>query len=165
MSIWLSELPLNSIAKKSADVRSSAEGPLVACFVLRLTAHRSIDGRLRNIDDLVLCEIVRYGCYNDGQDDRRPFSSSSTANIRWVWRELGKVLMPRANLPSGGPRKASQRRARSASQPSPPPAFIKGDRVRWNHHEGEILSISGDAAEVLSAGRRWRVAVTDLMRA
>jgi hypothetical protein len=33
---------------------------------------KRIDGRLRNIDDLVLCEIVRYGCYNDGQDDRRP---------------------------------------------------------------------------------------------
>jgi hypothetical protein len=31
---------------------------------------KRIDGRLRNIDDLVLCEIVRYGCYNDGQDDR-----------------------------------------------------------------------------------------------
>jgi hypothetical protein len=73
--------------------------------------------------------------------------------------------MPSHNLPAGRPRKASQRRAKLASQPSPPPAFAKGDRVRWNHHEGEVLSVTEDAAEVLSAGKRWRVAVTVLRRA
>jgi hypothetical protein len=33
--LWLSVPPLNSIAKKRADVRRAAEGPLRACFVFR----------------------------------------------------------------------------------------------------------------------------------
>jgi hypothetical protein len=68
-----------------------------------------------------------------------------------------------ARYPAGARLRASQR-GKTALPPAPPPAFAPGQRVRWGHHDGEVLSITGDTAEVLCGAVRWRLPVASLAR-
>jgi hypothetical protein len=69
----------------------------------------------------------------------------------------------RARLPSGAPRKASQKRARPAAPQLAVfagPTWSAGDRVRWQHHTGTYLREArdeDDMAEILIGQRTYRV--------
>jgi hypothetical protein len=65
--------------------------------------------------------------------------------------------------PAGQPRKASQRRRKQAQAPLPP-AFVPGDRVSWDGHQGEVLTIMGDEVLCSDGGKRWRLPITSLQR-
>jgi hypothetical protein len=72
-------------------------------------------------------------------------------------------------LPSGGPRKASQKRSRKAAVPIAPiasPTFNPGDRVRWSRYVGTVRRVVGDKADVVESVRKtvWRVSVAELTR-
>jgi hypothetical protein len=69
-----------------------------------------------------------------------------------------------ARYPAGARLRASQRGKRPPAAPSPLPAFLPGQRVRWGHYEGEVISITGDTAEVLCGAVRWRLPVASLAR-
>jgi hypothetical protein len=69
----------------------------------------------------------------------------------------------------GAPRRASQRHAKTSAAPVlAPPALQPGDQVRWPHHAGAVTRVLADGlVEILCStdGRRWRLPVTELMRA
>ena len=74
----------------------------------------------------------------------------------------------RARLPSGAPRRASQRRSRPAA-PAPTvatPRWKTGDKVRWREYSGHFLQIADDDenwAEIMIGMRRYRVARRELL--
>ena len=77
----------------------------------------------------------------------------------------------RARLPSGAPRKASQKRAHPTA-PKPAvfagPTWSAGDRVRWQHHTGTYLRDAldeGDLAEIQIGQRTYRVRRAELRSA
>jgi hypothetical protein len=74
----------------------------------------------------------------------------------------------RARLPSGEPRKASQRRTRRAA-PTPTliePSWNTGDKVLWNGYMGTFLRETvDDHAEVLIGTRTYRVRKAELRSA
>jgi hypothetical protein len=72
----------------------------------------------------------------------------------------------RNNLPSGEPRKASQKRSRRAA---PPPTFApitwsQGAVVRWQGRDGVFKRDvdDGESAEIVIGGRTYRVLLKDL---
>jgi len=80
----------------------------------------------------------------------------------------GKLMSGRERLPSGAPRKASQKRAHPAA-PKPAvfagPTWSAGDRVRWQHHTGTYLRAAlneDDLAEILIGQRTYRVRRAEL---
>ena len=71
----------------------------------------------------------------------------------------------RARLPSGEPRKASQRRTRrgAPSRAAIEPAWRAGDRVYWNGYTGTFLRDTIDGqAEVLIGTRTYLIGRGDL---
>ena len=72
----------------------------------------------------------------------------------------------RARLPAGGPRKASQRRARRAapSEGSANPVWRPGDKVRWRDHIGDFQRFldDGEHAEITIYDRTYRVRLGEL---
>ena len=71
----------------------------------------------------------------------------------------------RLRLPGGEPRKASQKRTRRSqrlpTRINPPWRF--GDRIFWQKKAGTFQRVIGDEiAEVLIAGRLYRVRLADL---
>jgi hypothetical protein len=73
----------------------------------------------------------------------------------------------RNRLPSGEPRKASQKRSRPAVVPvtiGPQIDWQRGAVVRWQGREGAFHRDVGDGehAEVVIAGRTYRVRTKDL---
>jgi hypothetical protein len=72
----------------------------------------------------------------------------------------------RARLPSGEPRKASQRKTRPATPPKTVlliPTWRPGDRVRWQGYTGIFLRhIDDEEGEFTTGERVYRRRVVDL---
>ena len=72
----------------------------------------------------------------------------------------------RNRLPAGEPRKASQKRSRRAAPPASQAQIVwtAGANVRWQNRDAVFHRDVGDGehAEVLIAGRTYRVRVKDL---
>ena len=72
----------------------------------------------------------------------------------------------RQRLPAGEPRKASQRRARRAAPllARMRPVWRPGDKVHWRDRTGDFRRDLGDGehAEIVIAGRTYRVRIEDL---
>ena len=74
----------------------------------------------------------------------------------------------RTRLPSGAPRKASQRRSRPAAAPAPVavaagPRWKPGDKVIWRDCAGQYLRDMEDGqAHVLIGARTYLVAIGEL---
>lgn len=77
----------------------------------------------------------------------------------------------RARLPSGAPRKASQKRARPAIAVPQVivalPTWRAGDKVRWQHHTGTYLhdAVEEGLADVRIGERTYRVKKAELKAA
>jgi hypothetical protein len=74
----------------------------------------------------------------------------------------------RSRLPSGEPRKASQKRSRPAAVPitaTPQITWPRGARVHWQGREGVFHRDVGDGehAEIGIAERTYRVRLKDIM--
>jgi hypothetical protein len=72
-------------------------------------------------------------------------------------------------LPSGEPRKASQKRSRRGvpiSAAAAPPPLHPGDRVRWSRYTGTVRHVVDNQADVVEDARRtvWRLPVAELTR-
>ena len=72
----------------------------------------------------------------------------------------------RNNLPSGEPRRASQKRSRRAAPPPTlaPIIWSQGASVRWQGRDGVFHRDVGDGehAEVMIGARTYRVRIKDL---
>jgi len=71
----------------------------------------------------------------------------------------------KSRLPSGEPRKASQRRTRRAvaSPAAIEPVWRPGDKVQWNGYTGTFLRDTVDGqAEVLIGARKYLIARGEL---
>jgi hypothetical protein len=83
-------------------------------------------------------------------------------------RQLRKPMSGRARLPSGEPRRASQRHARRATQApvAIESSWCPGDKVRWQGYTGSYLRDAVDGqAEVLIGARTYLVWKIELQSA
>ena len=78
----------------------------------------------------------------------------------------------RVRLPSGAPRKASQKRSRPAvhvaTVAAPSQIVLQpGDRVRWSRYMGTVRRVTGDQVDVVESTRAtvWRLPVAELTKA